>query len=232
VVINARLARRFFGDVSPVGQRMTVGKAPVREIVGVIPDAKHYGLKEAEWPMVFLPTASDGSFLVRTTQELSAQTIRSVAAAGIAQVEHIRSFEDDLQSGLDKEKLMAALCTVFAGLATLLAGLGLYGVLAYSVSRRTAELGIRMALGAQRRDVEWLVMRDTAWMIAAGVVAGVSGAYAASRLVATMLFGIRVAEPAVYGLAALVLAAVAALAGWLPARRASRVDPMIALRYE
>jgi macrolide transport system ATP-binding/permease protein len=145
-------------------------------------------------------------------------------AGGVAEVERIRSYQEEFQGSLDKDRLMAALCTVFAGLTTLLAGIGLYGVLPYSVSRRTAELGIRMALGARRGDVEWLVMRDTAGMIAAGTVAGTARAFAASRLVAAML----PAEPAMYTGAAIVLAGVAAVAGWLP----SRVDPMIALRYE
>ena len=108
----------------------------------------------------------------------------------------------------------------------------MYGVLAYGVSRRTGELGIRMALGAQRRDVQWLVLRERARMVAAGTCIGVIAAFAPTRLVATMLYGVKPVDATIFAGPALILAAVAAPAGWLPARRASRIDPMVALRYE
>jgi ABC-type antimicrobial peptide transport system permease subunit len=127
---------------------------------------------------------------------------------------------------------MAALSTVFGGLATLLSAIGMYGVLAYGVSRRTAEMGIRMALGAQRGDVQKMVLGETARIFAAGLAAGLAGALTATRLIATMLYGVKPFDVAIFAGSGLLLAAVAALAGWLPAYRASRIDAMEALRHE
>ena len=240
VVVNARLARHFFGNASPIGRRIRVNlgpdRPPLHEIVGVVRDARHYGLKARDWPMVFLPSNRDGGFVLRTQGEVSGigNTIRAAVAAsgGIAQVERIRPYRDEIDESLDRERMMAALSTVFGGLATLLAAIGMYGVLAYGVSRRTAEMGIRMALGAQRRDVQWMVLRETANMFAAGIAAGLAGALAATRLIATMLYGVKPFDAAIFAGAALLLAAVAALAGWVPAYRASRIDAMEALRHE
>jgi putative ABC transport system permease protein len=239
-VVNKRLAHHFFGNTSPLGRRMRFnvgGNRPqVREIVGVVRDAKHYGVKGRDWPVAFLPTDHDGSFLVRTRGDFPGigKTIRAVVAAsgGTAQVEGIRQYAEVINDSLDRERMVAALSAVFGGLATLLAAIGLYGVLAYGVSRRTAELGIRMALGAQRGDVQWLVFRETASVLAAGTCVGLIAAFASTRLVATMLYGVRPVDWLVFTGAALVLAVVAALAGWLPARRASRINPMVALRCE
>ncbi len=240
VVVNARLARHFFGNASPVGHRIRFnlgGDRPqLHEIVGVVRDARHYGLKARDWPMVFIPSNRDGGFVLRTQGDIPGigNTIRAAvaASAGIAQVERIRPYRDEIDESLDRERMMAALSTVFGGLATLLAAIGMYGVLAYGVSRRTAEMGIRMALGAQRRDVQWMVFRETASMFAAGIAAGLAGALAATRLIATMLYGVKPFDLAIFAGAALLLAAVAAIAGWVPAHRASRIDAMEALRHE
>jgi predicted permease len=239
-VVNARLARRFFGNASPLGRRMLfhVGgpRSQAREIVGVVRDAKHYGVKGRDWPMVFLPTDRDGSFLVRTRGDTPGigNTIRAIVAAsgGAAQVERIRPYRESIDDSLDRERMVAALSAVFGGLATLLAAIGNYGVLAYGVARRTPELGIRMALGAQRWDVQRIILRETAQMLALGTSAGLIAAFASTRLVATMLYGVKPVDAVVFGGAALALGGVAALAGWMPARRASRIEPMTALRYE
>jgi len=127
---------------------------------------------------------------------------------------------------------MSTLTASFAGLATLLAAIGLYGVLAFNVARRTREIGIRMALGARLRHVRGLVMREMLWMIAIGSVAGLAGAAAAGKLLQAYLFGMKAWDAMVYGSAAGVLAAIAIAAAYIPARRASNVDPMVALRYE
>ena len=186
--------------------------------------------------MVFIPTDRDGSFLLRTKGDIPGieHTIRVVVAAsgGIAQLERVRPYGEVINDSLDRERMVAALSAAFGGLALMLAAVGLYGVLAYGVSRRTAELGIRMALGAQRSDVQWLIFRETAYMVAAGTAAGLIAAAASTRLVATMLYGVKPVDAPVFAGAALVLASVAALAGWLPARRASRIEPMVALRHE
>jgi ABC-type antimicrobial peptide transport system permease subunit len=154
------------------------------------------------------------------------------ASGSTVQLERIRPYREVLEDSLDRERMMAALSAWFGGLATLLSAIGMYGVLAYGVSRRTAELGIRMALGAQRGDVQWMVLRETGQMLAAGIAAGLAGAFGSTRLVATMLFGVKPVDGAIFAVAAVVLAAVAVLAGWVPARRASRIDPMVALRYD
>jgi predicted permease len=240
VVVNARLARRFFGNASPIGRRIrfNVGgdRPQLHEIVGVVRDARHYGLKARDWPMVFLPSNRDGGFVLRTQGDIPGigNAIRAAVAAsgGIAQVERIRPYRDEIDESLDRERMMAALSTVFGGLATLLAAIGMYGVLAYGVSRRTAEMGIRMALGAQRRDVQWIVLRETAHMFAVGLTAGLAGALAATRLIATMLYGVKPFNVATFAGAVLLLGAVAALAGWVPAYRASRIDAVEALRHE
>jgi putative ABC transport system permease protein len=239
-VVNARLAHRFFGSTSPLGRRMRfnigVDRPQVRQIVGVVRDAKHYGVKARDWPMVFVRTLREGTFLVRTQGDITgiSNTIRAIVAASgrDAQVEWIRPYREVINDSLDRERMIAALSAVFGGLATLLAAIGMYGVLAYGVSCRTGELGIRMALGAQRSDVQWLIFRQTASMVAVGTSAGLIAAFASTRLVATMLYGVKPVDATVFAGAALVLASVAALAGWMPARRASRIEPMVALRYE
>jgi predicted permease len=235
-VVNARLARRLFGDVSPLGRRikLNTGDGPVREIVGVIGDAKYFGVKERQWPTAYLPSTGGGNFLVRTAAGAPdpARSIRSFAAAAGAQVDSIRTFRDLLDDSFGRERMVGALCAASGALATLLAAVGMYGVLAYGVSRRTAELGIRMALGASRGAVERLVLRQTAVLIAIGSAVGLAAAFATTRLVGNMLYGIAPVDGPVFAAAFFLLIAVAALAGYLPARRASRIDPMTALRHE
>jgi ABC-type antimicrobial peptide transport system permease subunit len=133
---------------------------------------------------------------------------------------------------MTQERLLAQLCAFFGALALLLASVGLYGVLSYSIARRTNEIGIRMALGAQRRTVLGMVLRETLVVVAVGIAIGVPVAFALTRLVSSKLYGLKATDPLTITVASLVLAAVAMLAGYLPARRASRVDPLIALRYE
>ena len=128
--------------------------------------------------------------------------------------------------------MVAALSVAFGGLATLLAAIGLYGVMSYSVARRTREIGIRMALGAERSSVLWLVLREVALMVLVGVAIGVPLAVALSRIVQSQLFALSANDPIALAGAAIVLVAVALVAGYLPARRATRIDPMLALRYE
>jgi ABC-type antimicrobial peptide transport system permease subunit len=144
----------------------------------------------------------------------------------------IRTLADEVDRSITQERLLATLSSLFGLLALLLASVGLYGIMGYRMARRTNEIGIRMALGAQRGEVIWLVLRETLWLVVLGVCIGLPAALASTRLISSRLFGLSPADPATIAAATLVMVAVAAFAGYLPARRASRVDPMTALRYE
>jgi predicted permease len=237
-VVNERLARHYFGDTSPIGRRIRLpgNKPELREIVGVVPDAKHYGARKQPWRMVYLPGAKEGSFLVRVhadTRLVSAHIREAVSTVDrTAQVERIRELPAVVDSTFSRERLIATLSTAFGALATLLACIGLYGVMSYHLSRRTSELGIRMALGAQPGHIQWLAFRETLLLVLTGGAIGMGGAAAATRYVSSMLYGVEPAEGSVVVGSTLLLSAVALAAGFLPARRASRIDPVIALRHE
>ena len=245
-VVNESFARYYFGSKPAVGRRITLAAdgQPQREIVGVVRDAKHYGVRENAGRMVYVPgwkvAGGESSFFIRAdlNARLLSDMIRAevTAADKIAQVEKIRPFEMDVNDMVSQERLTAALSSVFGALAVVLAAVGLYGVVAYGISRRTNEFGIRMALGAQRGDVQRLVLRQTIPLIAAGVAAGVVGAITLAHLldavISGMLYGVKPVDIAVFAGSTLLLAAVALLAALVPAKRASRIDPMIALRYE
>jgi len=242
-VVNESFARHYFGSSPAVGRRIKLaadGQAQ-REIVGVVRDAKHYGVREKAWRMVYVPAWKvDGGFFIRArlNVQLLSDIIRAEVTATdkIAHIERIRPFEMDVNDMVSEERLTAALSSVFGALAVVLSAIGLYGVVAYGTSRRTSEFGIRMALGAKSGDVQRLVLRQTIPLIVAGVGAGVVGAatlaHILSAVISGMLYGVKPVDIAVFAGSTLLLAGVALLAALLPARRASRIDPMIALRYE
>jgi predicted permease len=242
VVVNESLARHYFPNGSPIGQHLTLAGQPQRprEIVGVVRDAKHYGVREKTWRMVYLPASEGATFFVRSS--LNGRSLGDIirtdiaAADEVAQLERIRPLEAAVDDMISQERLTAILSSAFAALAAALTAIGLYGVVSYSVSRRTNEFGIRMALGAQCRDVEALVLWQTAPLVLAGAVIGVAGAVgltrALSALMAGMLFGIKATDVALFAGATVSLVVVALVAAFLPARRASRIDPTLALRYE
>jgi ABC-type antimicrobial peptide transport system permease subunit len=151
---------------------------------------------------------------------------------GDALVSDIRTLPGIVRGQLRQDRMFAALASFFALLALALGAIGIYGMVAYRVARRTAEIGVRVALGAQRGDVLWLIMRETLLLLAAGAVVGVPAALAAARLVKSLLFGLAPGDPLTIGCAVLVLFSAGALAGFLPARRAARVEPTLALRSE
>jgi len=244
VVVNESLARYFFGGGPVLGRHIMLARFPKtpREIVGVVRDARHYGVRDPVMRMVYLPAwrVEAGSFYVRMQSGaiLSNDSIRAEAAAldKSAQLEDVAPLETSVDDVISQERLTATLSAAFGILALLLAAVGLYGVVAYSVSRRTNEFGIRMALGAQRADVQKLVLRQTIVPVGAGLAAGLAAAASLTRFLSTiiagMLYGVSPEDTVVFAGAALLLAAIALLAGLLPARRAARIDPMSALRYE
>jgi putative ABC transport system permease protein len=249
MVINQSFASAYFGGASSLGRHVIVDGAPAQNwtIVGVVRDSKHYGVREDICRTTYVPSSQApqgnaysahgmGSFLIRTSEDShsTAAAVRAAisAAGGGVQVEGFQPLETIVDDMVSQERTIAELSGVFAILALALAAVGLYGVTAYGVSRRTAELGIRMALGAAPGDVQWFVLTETAYLTAIGIVLGIAAALLLTRLTSNLLYGVKATDAMVFGVSALVLAAVATLAGQLPARRASRIDPMVALRHE
>jgi predicted permease len=240
-VVNQSFARYYFANASPIGRHVTLFEEKLaREIVGVVRDARHYGIRERAWPMVYLPDSKPGAFYVRTS--LSALALSSIirgevtATDKIAQVERVRPFEVDVEDMISPERMTAILSAVFGGLACLMVSIGLYGVVAYGVSRRANEFGIRIALGARQSDIRRLVLGQTLLVVLGGVLTGgalaLVTARALSAAIGGMLYGIQPTDISVFCGGTVWLIAVSLLAAFIPARRASRVDPMTALRYE
>jgi predicted permease len=246
VIVNEKFAKRFFGGaMKAIGRRVGFGIDPGTktdmEIVGVIADIKYTNLRDEIPIQMFIPyMASDyvGGMTVyaRTTMDTAQffpavrRKVRDLDAN--LPLYGMRSMNEQLSNSLLIDRLIASLSTVFGFLATLLASIGLYGVMAYTVERRTREIGVRMALGAFRKDVVWLVMREVLLLVSLGIVAGLVAAVALTRFVQSQLFGLSPHDPLTLVLAAVGLSAVACAAGYIPAMRASRVDAMQALRYE
>jgi predicted permease len=241
-VINEAAARKYFPNESPIGRYFggTLEGSGSVEIVGVLRDAKYNGVRDAAVPTRYTPFAQGfqgtGTFEVRTAGDplttLGAvrDTVRKVDPT--LPLTNVRTQLEELEGRFLQEKVFARAYTLFGGLALLVASIGLFGVMSYSVARRTNEIGIRMTLGARTRDVTSLVMRESLVLVAAGVAIGGGAASAASRLVASLLFGLTPNDPLAMTGAIVVMLLVSALAGYLPARRASKVDPMVALRCE
>jgi predicted permease len=242
-VINETMARTYFPGTPPVGRAFSIGNDPEWqniEVAGVMRDAKYMNLDERAQPAAFYPWAQHPGFLYsmvtryRGDPKVRVPEIRKALAEvdPMLPVGDFTSMEQLVDRSVKNRRLVALLTTLFGVLAALLASIGIYGVMSYGIARRTSEFGIRMALGAQRRTVLWMVLRETLGLVSAGVAAGVALALALSRLVTSMLFGLTPSDPPALALAAILMIAVALFAGWLPARRATRIDPMMALRYE
>jgi predicted permease len=244
-VVNRKFATHFFGDASPIGRHVGFGDGPKSkldiEIVGVVEDTLYEGPRDGVHRQVFVPFLesdfpASASFYVRTTVDsnaMSAELRRKIAALDPAMpVYQMRTLENQLDETLGTERLIAMLSAAFGALATLLAALGLYGVMAFAVARRTREIGLRMALGAQRGVVVWMVMREALTLVAIGLAIGIPAAYALSQLIASQLYSVKPSDQGAAAAALVILSLVAAAAGFLPARRASAIDPIRALRYE
>jgi predicted permease len=244
VMVNEAFVKRYFAGRNPIGRHVAFAgpKAKVldREIVGIAADIRPDVRRPAGTTIYFPYTQREKparlAFYVRVTGDdarLAAAIRRAVreADAGLP-VPEIKPVELRIDESLYTTRLVAVLSTAFGILATLLAAIGLYGVIAFAVARRTGEIGVRMALGALPADVVRMVLLDAGRMVAAGIVIGLAAAFVLSRYVESQLFGVPAADLVVYAAAAGTLAAVAALAAFVPARRASRIDPVSALRYQ
>lgn len=243
VVVNESMARKAFPNQNPIGHRLSDA-----EIIGVVKDTHYNGIQDQPRPVIYRPLfQAEGNFnpaswinggvsfelRYRASAGLIDETRQAVAsvdrALPIFRVKTLRAQTDD---SLLRERLLTTISNCFGGLALALACLGLYGLMAYAVARRTAEIGVRIALGAGRGQIAWLVLRGTLWLAAAGAAAGIPLSLWASRYAKSLLFEVTAADPILIAAPLVALIAVAAIAAWLPARRAARVDPMVALRYE
>lgn len=244
-IVNEKFARHFFGNHSAVGRHIGFGdrkgvKLPI-EIVGVAADTLYEGPREGTHRQVFAPLRQADfpvgvAFYVRT--DLDAESMFNTLRGKVRELDAslpvygMKTLAGQLDETLSTERLIAALSAAFGILATLLAALGLYGVMAFVVARRTREIGLRMALGAPGAQVMWMVMRETLALVGIGLAIGIPAALAVSRYVSTQLYGVKPDDAAAGAAALVILAVVATLAGFLPARRASTIDPIKALRYE
>lgn len=241
-IVNKRFAQHFFKGASPVGKRLGWGGGPdaklTIEIVGVVADSLYEGPREGVRRQVFVPKWGRGSaaFYVRTTTgsagayNLVRNEVRQLDAA--MPVYRVKTLEGQLDETLLTDRLIALLSAGFGMLATILASVGLYGVMAFVVARRKKELGIRLALGAQQGRVIWMVMREVLLLLVIGLAVGVPSALALGRYVSAQLYGIEPNDPLLAGTTVVLLTVVSAAAGLIPAHRASRIDPILALRYE
>jgi predicted permease len=243
-VINETFARWYLPGGSPIGRRFGLGDDPKHsndiEVVGVVKDAKYENLGERPFPAAYYPLtqyvqylndfevryAGDPEAIIPEVRRAIGQVDRSLPVA------YSGTMAQKVNRSLASQSLIARLSTFFGLLAAFLACIGIYGLTSYAVARRTNEIGIRMAPGAEGTGVQWMVMRESLTLVAIGVAIGIPAALAAGRLVSSLLYGLKVTDPITMAIAALVMIAVAALAGYLPARRAAKVDPMVALRYE
>jgi predicted permease len=242
-VISESMAQRFFPGASPIGKRFGNNgpeSGDLIEVIGVVKDAKYQRVDEQTRPMAYYPHSQLpdvlGNLVVRfngPSESIIPQVRQAVQEVNRnLPIDDVVSLSEHVSRSLVQQKLIARLAAFFGGLALLLACIGLYGVMSYAVARRTNEIGIRMALGAPQLRVLWLVLKEVLIMVGIGVVVGLGGAFAATRATESLLYGLKPNDPLTIGLATLVLLVVAVLAGYLPARRASKVEPLVALRDE
>ncbi len=254
-IINEYTAHLYFSDQNPIGKTfgaaMSGGREPQfmdTEMVGVVKNVKgNLSLRETDRRMIYFPYRQDLSLkthprLVRMC--LAVHTLGDPARLKASIRDELRrmdpglpivsmhTMDEQLDEAVAQERLIARLSACFGALAVLLACLGLYGVISYTVARRTNEIGIRLALGATRAGVLWMVLKESLWLVLAGIALGVPATLVATRLISTMFYGVNASDPLTMVGATMLMIAVAALAAFLPARRASKVDPMVALRYE
>jgi predicted permease len=243
-LVNAKFAKRYFKDRSPVGKHIGEGSDPGTptdiEIIGIVNDARYESLRDEIPTQVYLCSLqgdAGGTSVYVETRADSKTGFGAIRAAVNAidptlPVTGMKTFERQIDDSLVADRMIASLATIFGGLATTLVLIGLYGVMAFMVTRRSREIGIRMALGALSGNVVWLVMREVLILIGCGIALGLPAAYALTRLVQAQLYGIEPTDPRSITIAVVLLAVVTAAAGYIPARRATFFDPLRVLRYE
>jgi len=243
-IVNETTARHYFGDADPIGRSVSipgfVGDPSWIEIVGEVRDIKVHELREPATAMLYVPLfqlpEGGATFEIRTAVDPS--QVETAVLAVVSDIDRrlpvyaVKTLDSQLEDVLVQERLVASLSALFGLLALLLTCIGLYGLLAYTVNRRTGEIGIRMALGAERGRIVRMILGETLLLIGCGLLIGVPAAALASRLITSQLFGLKPGDPITFLAACLVMAAVALAASYWPARRAATVDPMRALRTE
>ena len=255
-LVNDAFAKKYWPKGDAIGQRINIGKGlgpqfeePAREIVGVVTNIREMGLSGGDRPVMYIPEAQTGdgltklansviplSWIIQTSGDplsLSAaiqhefQSVDSQLA-----VSKVRTMDQVISESTARQNFNMLLLTIFAGLALLLAAIGIYGLMSYTVEQRTQEFGIRMALGAGRNDMLKLVVRQGMLLAGIGLGIGLAASFGLNRLLANLLFGVKATDPITYVAVAMILVSVALLATYIPARRAMKIDPLVALRYE
>jgi predicted permease len=243
-IINESAAHHYFGDTNPIGRLLSIpgyrGDADWLQIVGEVRDIKVHDLRESATFMLYVPMLQSpeggATFEIRTsmdpayTQTAILSEVKAIDAR--LPVFSVKSLNEQLDNSLVEERLVASLSSVFGLLALLLTCVGLYGLLAYTVNRRTGEIGIRMALGAERSRIARMILRETFLLVVCGLAIGVPAAAFVSRLISNQLFGLKPGDPFTLFVSCVLMVGVTAIASYLPARRAASVDPIEALRSE
>ncbi|HUI40359.1 MAG TPA: ABC transporter permease [Terriglobia bacterium] len=244
LIVNETMARTFWGNQSPIGRRVRPGFTdPWCTVVGVVEDVKNAGIDKPAGTELYLPlhqkqAAGTGSAYIIMRSSIDPKSLVGAARRVVngldpqLPISKISTMDDVILAAQARPRFLTVLLTIFSGVALVLAAVGLYGVIAYGVAQRTQEFGVRMVLGARPGDVLGMVLRQGGRLVAIGVVLGLIGAFVLTRTMSSLLFGIRATDPATYLGVSFVLALVALLASYIPARRATKVDPMVALRYE
>jgi putative ABC transport system permease protein len=245
-IVNETFAKTFFPNGNPMGHHLRFGHSsdhpPDIEIVAIVKNSHHEGVKDEEIkPFVYVPYDQDANigqltYYVRTSQDptLISSSVRSVVndLDPSLPISGMRTFEAQIDRQLANDRLIAYLSEIFGGLAALLAAIGIYGLLSYGVTQRTREIGVRMALGAGVKNIGRMIITEMSWLLLIGIVIGLPLTYGLGKLLNSMLYGVKAFEPATVGISLVFMALVALAAAYIPTRRATRVDPLVALRYE
>jgi putative ABC transport system permease protein len=246
-IITEEFARQHFPNEDPIGKRIQPGistfddeDSPMREIIGVVGDVRNRSLNTPPTPAYYLPQTqvpfSQMILVVKTANDphslVSGVTKEVAAMDPDLPLFGVKTMDEYLSASVATPRFNTTLLSIFAGVALVLTVVGLYGVMSYSVAQRTNEIGIRLALGAQSRDVLLMIVKQGSLLVVIGLGIGLAGAYAATRLIESLLFGVTTKDPFTFAAVAVLLALVALLACYIPAWRATKVDPLRALRYE